>query len=248
MIKNIAIIPARGGSKGVPKKNIKKLGNFSLIAYSIIACKLTNNIEKVVVSTDDKEIARIAIHYGASVPFIRPKNISNDKSTDLEFMNHAIKWFKNKKGYSAKNWIVIRPTTPLRDPNILDKSITYFNKNPQATSLVSVHPISETPAKMFGMNDGYLHGLSPFDPRPEYYILPRQEFPLTYSGNGYVDIVKTSTIEEMSSFYGPRMLGFETNDVGEVDTEEDFNRLEFNLDKFKNKITDYLIKNYDKEK
>lgn len=242
--KTVALIPARSGSKGVPKKNIKLLGKFPLIAYSIAACHLSKKIDETIISTDNKEIANIAKKYGGNVPFLRPKNISQDNSTDIEFVIHTINWFKKKRGFTPLNWVIIRPTTPLRDPKIIDKSINYLHRNPQATSLVSIHEIPETPAKMFGMQDGYLHGLCPLDPRPEYYILPRQEFPPTYSGNGYVDIIKTSTVQKTNSFYGSKILGFKTADSGEVDVKDDFKKLEFNLKTKKNYLERYLIEKY----
>ena len=95
--KVVALIPARAGSKGVPKKNIKLIGGFPLIAYSIIASKLSQNINEVIVSTDSKEIAKIAKKFNANVPFIRPRNISKDKSTDIEYIKHAIDWYQKKR-------------------------------------------------------------------------------------------------------------------------------------------------------
>ena len=95
---------------------------------------------------------------------------------------------------------------------------------------------------MFGMQDGYLHGLCPMDPRPEYFTLPRQAFAPTYFGNGYVDIVKTSTILNNNSCFGSRMLGFETPDTGEIDIPEDFKRVEFYLNNCENSINKYLKK------
>ena len=191
MKKIIAIIPARGGSKGVPKKNIRKLKGFPLIAYSIAVCLMAKNISEIIISTDSKEIASIAEKFGAKVPFLRPKSISRDSSRDIEFVKHAINFYKRKKNNTPKNWAIIRPTTPLRDPKKIDNAINKYFKIKDATSLVSVHEIAETPPKMFGMKGEYLHGLSPFDPREEYYTLPRQAFPPSYFGNGYIDIVNT---------------------------------------------------------
>ena len=98
---------------------------------------------------------------------------------------------------------------------------------------------------MFGMLDGYLHGLCPLDPRPEYFTLPRQEFAPAYFGNGYVDIVKSSTISNFNSCYGPRMFGFEAPDTGEIDVEEDFKKVEFYLQNSNNPIFQYLKDNFD---
>ena len=102
-----ALIPARGGSKAVPRKNIKLINNHPLIAYSIIACKLSNKISDVFVSTDDREIAAIAIKYGAKVPFLRPRQYASDSSGDWEVINH---FFEN---IEADHVAYMRPTTPL---------------------------------------------------------------------------------------------------------------------------------------
>ncbi len=130
-----ALIPARGGSKGVPRKNIRLLGEFPLIAYSIAACKLSSRISRIIVSTDDEEIASIARTYGAEVPFLRPKEVSGDNSTDYEFVQHAIDWFLEHEGTVAEYLTHIRVTTPLRDVRIIDDAIDIFVKNPQYTSL-----------------------------------------------------------------------------------------------------------------
>tara|TARA_B100000965_G_C19578568_1_gene752430 strand:+ start:837 stop:1577 length:741 start_codon:yes stop_codon:yes gene_type:complete len=243
--KFIAIIPARGGSKGLPKKNIKKLFDYPLLSYSITASNLSKKISQTIVSTDSKEIANISKKYGADVPFLRPKNISKDSSTDYEFIEHAINWFEKNKKYVPEYWVILRPTTPIRNPELIDKAINYILKNKDCSSLVSVHEISETPAKMFGMNGKYLNGLCPFDPRKEYYILPRQEFPPTYSGNGYIDIISTKTILISKMLYGNKILGFDTGFVNEIDNHNDFEVLENTYLNKKNKLIDYLKKNFD---
>ena len=240
----IGIIPARGGSKGVPKKNIRIIGGYPMIAYSVISGQETKNIDRCIVSTDSQEIADIAKKYGADVPFLRPSKYATDTSKDIEFFKHAIDWFEKNEGYIPEYWVQLRPTTPLRETEVIEKAIDIILKHPEATSLVSIHEFAENPGKMFGMQDGYLHGLCPLDPRPEYFTLPRQEFAPAYFGNGYVDIVKSSTILNYNSCYGPRMLGFEAPDTGEIDVEDDFKRVEFYLDSTGNSIYEYLQENY----
>jgi len=240
----VAIIQARGGSKGVPRKNIRNLGGFPLIAYSVVACKLAKTIECTIVSTDDTEIAEIAKLFGAEVPFLRPAEFARDTSTDKEVIEHALGWYEQNEGYAPEYWVQIRPTTPLREPSLLDDSLTRIKSRPEATSLISVHEIEESPGKMFGMQDGYLHGLCPMDPRPEYFALPRQSFPPVYFGNGYVDIIKTDTLKNYNSCYGPRMVAFLTPNAGEVDAEDDFKKLDYFLNKGKHTIYDYLFHNF----
>ena len=244
----IALIQARGGSKKVPRKNIRDLGGFPLIAYSIAACKMAKTIERTIVSTNDEEIARIANAFGAEVPFLRPAEFAGDDSTDKQVFEHALGWFEGNQGYAPDYWVQIRPTTPLREPALLDKAVSSIKARPEATSLVSVHEIEESPGKMFGMQDGYLHGLCPMDPRPEYFVLPRQAFPPVYFGNGFVDIIKTDTLKNYNSCYGPRILAFVTPDTGEVDKEEDFKKLNYFLDKGKYAIYDYLSRNFSQAK
>jgi len=240
----VAVIQARGGSKGVPRKNIRNLGGFPLLAFSVVACKLAKSIERTIVSTDDTEIADIAKSFGADVPFMRPAEYARDDSTDKQVFDHAMGWFEENEGYSPDYWVQIRPTTPLREPSLLDEAITEIISKTEATSLVSVHEIEESPGKMFGMLDGYLHGLCPMDPRPEYFSLPRQEFPPVYFGNGYVDIIKSDTLKHYNSCYGPRMVAFLAPNTGEVDVEDDFKKLNYFLTSGKFSIYNYLCENF----
>lgn len=244
----VAIIQARGGSKGVPKKNIKMMGGFPLIAYSIAACKLATEIERTIVSTDSEKIADVARQFGAEVPFLRPEEFARDNSMDIEVFQHAVRWFKENESFIPEYLVQIRPTTPLREHEVIDAAVKKIKSYPEATGLVSVHEIQESPCKMFGMEDEFLIGLCPNDPRPEYYNLPRQAFPPTYFGNGYVDIIKSETLVKHNSCYGRRMLGFIAPDTGELDREEDFERIEYNLLNKKYRIYTYLCDNYEKAK
>lgn len=240
----VAIIPARGGSKGVPGKNIKLLAGYPLIAYSIVACKLAKNIDRVIISTDSMEIADISTRYGAEVPFMRPSEISQDKSTDLEFVLHALNWFKGHENTEPDFLVHIRPTTPLRDPELIANAIKDILADQAATGLRSVHEIPESPYKMFGVKDGYLAGLYPEDPRPEYYNLPRQNFPPVYKPNGYVDIIKRDTVRNSTSLHGSKMRAFITETAVEVDSQEEFQYLEFEITKKEFNIFNYLREHF----
>ena len=243
----ISIIPARGGSKGVPGKNIKTLAGYPLIAYSIIASKLSNRISRTIISTDSEQIAQIAKTYGAEVPFLRPAGIAQDKSTDREFIVHALDWFRDKEGREPDFIVHVRPTSPLRDPALIDDAIQMIIRQDEATALRSVHEIPESPYKMFAIEAGYLAGLYPDDPRPEYYNMPRQNFPPVYKPNGYVDIIKRKTVRESESLHGPKMLSFITPVCVEVDTQGEFDYLEFEIKNGNFKIYDYLRSNFPQE-
>ena len=112
----IAIIPARSGSKSVKDKNIALLSGYPLIAYSIVAAKKSELIDRIIISTDSEEYQKIALQYGAEVPFLRPTEYSTDTSTDRDFLIHAMNWLEENERQAPEYWVHLRPTTPLRDP------------------------------------------------------------------------------------------------------------------------------------
>jgi CMP-N-acetylneuraminic acid synthetase len=241
-----ALIPARGGSKGIPHKNVIDLEDFPLISYSVAVAKLSKYIDRIIVSTDDKKIANIAKKYGAEVPFLRPKKYAISKSTDLEFVKHALSWFQKNEGKVPDYLVHLRPTTPLRDPKIIDKAIRQIINKPNATSLRSGYEMRESPYKLLQIKNGYFVGLFPNDPRPEYYNLPRQSFPAVYQPDGYVDILMSKYILKSGKLHGDRILGFVTDNVGELDKIEDLEMIKYLLNKKEFAIYKYLKSNFRK--
>ena len=242
--KNIAIIPARGGSKGVPHKNVRMLKGFPLIAYSIVACQLANDIQRIVVSTDSEEIAEVARRYGAEVPFLRPAQFAGDKSGDIEFVQHAINWFHESEHEVPEYIIHMRPTTPLREPEILDKALYEMKQNENATSLRSGHKASESPYKWFVKNEGgyfesIVSGLSNDKANDG-----RQGFPDVYIPDGYIDIIRSEFVIQNNALHGNRMIAFESPVCLEVDTEEDFEMLEYQIEKKEFCVYSYLKNKY----
>ncbi len=228
----IAIIPARSGSKGVPGKNIKILGGIPLFAFSITAAKMMPSVSRVIVSTDSIEYAEIAKEYGAEVPFLRPSEISDDKSTDYDLFLHALKWFQEQENITPEYLLHLRPTTPLRDPKIMEEAVKLFDLNKsKATSLRSGHSAPESPYKWFLKDENsFFKGLRD-DLTPEKVNLPRQSFPSVYIPDGYIDILKSSIILETGTLHGDKMLVFESPFCVEVDTLDDFEYLEFQIQK-----------------
>jgi N-acylneuraminate cytidylyltransferase len=240
----IAIIPARGGSKGVPGKNIKLLGGYPLIAYSIIAARLSQKIRRTIISTDSKEIAAIGKKYGAEVPFLRPAEISGDRSADIEFVLHAINWFNQNEGGAAKYYVHLRPTTPLREPKVVDQAIEEIERDPTATALRSGHPAPESPFKWFRRDaKGYFKGIIA-EASNDTLNQPRQAFPEVYIPDGYVDVLKTEFIQKSGQLHGDKMIGFISPACVEVDSAEDFEFLEYELNIKKRVIADYLKQNF----
>jgi CMP-N,N'-diacetyllegionaminic acid synthase len=240
----IGLIPARSGSKGLLGKNIKLLGGYPLISYSIIASRLSRKINRTIVTTDSEEYAELSIRYGAEVPFLRPLDISQDNSDAIEYVKHTLTWLDDNEGKSPDNLVLLCPPSPLRDPFVIDNAITAFLKNPMATSLRSVSETQESPYKLFTITNDYLTGMFPNDSRPEYYNLPRQSFPKVYHPNGYIDIIRKGIVNSTTSLNGNFMMPFISPFGGDIDREEDFEYTEYLLRKTSNPIYEYLKNNY----
>jgi N-acylneuraminate cytidylyltransferase len=233
-----AIIPARAGSKGVPGKNIRPLAGHPLIAYSIAASKAAGNISRTIVSTDSEEIAGIARRYGAETPFVRPPALAEDDSPDIDFVVHALNWFRKNEGEEPDFLVHLRPTTPIREPRLIAQAIDLFVSRPDATSLRSGHPAPESPFKWFRIAEtGFF---LPFATTSEVANRPRQKFPEVYIPDGYVDVLRTSFVRSEMQLHGSRILPYAAPACIEVDTPEDFEYLELWLGKHASSVLDIL--------
>ena len=224
-----AIIPARGGSKRITKKNIKKYAEKPLIYWSIKLALESIMIDNVIVSTDDEEIAETAIKYGASVPYYRPKDISGDLSTDYEFMEHYIEWInnhKNKNKYHTDIIVHLRPTYPNRKLEILDDAIyQYLKVVDNYDSLRTVCEMDKPAFKMYKMIGNELIPLfKEINGINEPYNMPAQLLPKTYWHNGYLDILKVDTITKKKSMSGDKIFSYvmDKNEIYDIDTIEEW--------------------------
>jgi len=232
----IAIIPARAGSKSLVDKNIKYLSGHPLIAYSIAAAKLSKKIDRVIVSTDSQKYTEIAKQYGAEVPFIRPDKISIDTAIDRDFLIHSMNWFEENESSVPEYWVHLRPTTPLRSIEIIDNAINEIMQDNNATSLRSGHKAPESPLKWFVKSNYYFRGLVD----GEDYNLPKEAFEQVYIPDGFVDVVKSSFVMNNKEIHGDRMIGFESPVCTEVDSVEEFEYIQYQLDKNGSELLDYL--------
>jgi N-acylneuraminate cytidylyltransferase len=223
-----AIVTARSGSKSVPNKNIKNIGNHSLLDWSIKSSLKAESISQVYLSTDSEDYANIGKECGALVPFLRPKELASDNANDLDVIKHFLSVIDEK----PDALVHIRPTTPLREPSILDKAIKVFSsKKNVLTSLRSVHEMSESAYKSFEVNDkGFLSTICSID-SGDKANLPRQVFPKTYIANGYVDVLDPNYILKENKLHGDKILAFQTPVVTEVDSFEDLEYLEWQITK-----------------
>ena len=214
------IIPARGGSKGVPGKNIKKLNGVPLLAYPIISAHMTKGVAEVFVSTDDEEIKEVALNHDAQV-IDRPSEFAQDHSLDIDVMRHAVEYLND-----YDDIVQLRATTPMVKPHVLDDAIEYFLIHKGCTSLRSAHEAPETAYKSFKKSGDYWSGLFNDELDGDYYNLPRQSLPKTYNPNGYVDIIRPIHFMHNDNLHGDRMLAYITPFAHDVDTLDDFKILE----------------------
>ena len=223
-IKVLAIIPARGGSKGVPKKNSKLLAGAPLIAYTIESAKKSKHLDKLIVSSDDDEIISISKALGVEVPFKRPKEFAQDNSGSLEVVQHAIHYFERKNQYFDAV-VLLQPTTPFREKGLIDKAIeTFINK--KCDSLVSVLPVPHqyNPHWVFESDAKGFLNIATGDTE---IIKRRQDLPKTYFRDGSIYITKTDVIKN-GSLYGNKVSYIETslNNHINIDTIEDWKEAE----------------------
>ena len=226
----LALIPARGGSKSIPRKNVRPLRGFPLIAYSIAAALQSRQVTRTLVSTDDDEIARIARGYGAEAPFLRPTELAQDNTTDYPVFTHALSWLKDHEAYTPELVIQLRPTSPLRPPDCVDQAIQVLLDHPQADSVRGVIPSGQNPYKMWRVNDqGQLKPLLELVDLKEAYNAPRQALPQTYWQTGHIDAIRVATILNKASLSGDVIypLLMDPHYAIDIDTLRDWQRAEW---------------------
>jgi YrbI family 3-deoxy-D-manno-octulosonate 8-phosphate phosphatase len=226
----LALIPARGGSKSIPHKNIRPLAGHPLIAYSIAAATRSSLVSRTIVSTDDEEIARIARGYGAEAPFLRPAEHAQDDSTDFPVFAHALSWLKQHEAYQPEVVVHLRPTSPIRPPSCVDQAIQTLLDHPEADSVRGVVPSGQNPYKMWRMDEqGRLTPLLELAGLPEPYNAPRQSLPQSYWQTGHIDAIRFSTILEKRSLSGEVIypLILEPRYAIDIDNLRDWQRAEW---------------------
>ncbi len=207
MTEVLALIPARGGSKSIPRKNIKPFLGYPLLAYSIAAGLQAETVTRVIVSTDDEEIAAVAREYGAEVPFLRPAHLAQDATPDLPVFVHALQWLAEHEGFRPEVVVQLRPTTPVRPPGMVDEAVRLLLEHPEADSVRGVVPSGQNPYKMWRIApDGTMRPLLDLEGVAEPYNAPRQSLPPTYWQTGHIDAIRTRTILEKGSMSGQVIL------------------------------------------
>jgi CMP-N,N'-diacetyllegionaminic acid synthase len=221
-----ALVTARSGSKGIPNKNLKQIGNHSLLEWSIKSALKSSQVTKVFLSTDSADYAKLGESFGAIVPFLRPAELASDTAVDLDVFKH----FLTKIKELPPAVVHIRPTTPLRNPQIIsDAVIKFIELKNEITSLRSVNEMSESAYKTFEVSDqGLLKPIASVADG-EKANLPRQAFPKTYQANGYVDVLNPEFILKEHKLHGDKIFAFKTPVVTEVDSLSDLEYLNWEV-------------------
>ena len=227
--KIIAIIPARGNSKSIPRKNIREFAGYPLIAYSLTAAHRSHFINRIIVSTDNEEIANVSRGYGAEVPFMRPAELALDDTTDYPVFKHALQWLATNENYHPDFVVHLRATSPLYPKQLIDNAIEVILDNPDADSVRGVVPSSENPYKMWKITDsGCLTPLLQVEGLEEPYNTPRQALPDTYWQTGHIDVIRYETIMKKQSLSGDRVypVRIDPDFSVDIDTLMDWRRAE----------------------
>lgn len=228
----LALIPARGGSKGIPRKNLLPIAGRPLIAYSILQAIESRRITRVIVSTDDREIADTARQWGAEVPFMRPEEIAGDLSPDIDTFRHALLWLQEHEGYVPDLVVHLRPPGPVRLVTRIDEAVDLLASHPQADAVRSVARCLQTPYKMWRIEGDHLQPLMRLEGLEDCQSVPRQMLPTVYWQNGYVDVLRPRAVLTMNSMWGRYVLPYIVEEpLFELDYPEDIPAIEQALER-----------------
>lgn len=200
----LALIPARGGSKGIPGKNIAELCGKPLIAWTIDAARRARGIDRVVVSTDTPQIAEVARACGAEVPFMRPDELARDDTPGIAPPLHALRWLAEHEGYAPSALMLLQPTSPLRTDLDIEAAIDLFTRS-GADSVVSVTEVHHHPYLM--KTRGPDGRLQPFM-TPDQPFVRRQDLPPLYALNGALWLIKSAVLLAREEWYTDHTLGY----------------------------------------
>ncbi len=231
MTRVLGLIPARGGSKSIPHKNRAPLAGRPLLAYTCEAASGSRRLTRVIVSTDDEEIAHVGRGFGAEVPFLRPHELARDGTPSLPVAQHAVRWLTEHEGWEPDVLVLLQPTSPLRQARHIDEALVLMEQT-AADTVVSVIAVPHrfSPYALMQLQDGCLHDFWQ-EPLPFDRFL-RQNLPVLYARNGPAILAsRVAVMFECQSFYGQRVIPYVMGEAEsvDIDTPDDLWRAEWLL-------------------
>lgn len=229
--KILAIIPARGGSKGIPRKNVRELNGKPLIAYTIEEAIKSKYMDRVVVSTEDEEISAVSRKFGAEIPYLRPKELAKDSSPTIDCALHMINWLKENENYIPDYVCLLQCTSPLRTFEDIDGTIEKMIN----TSMDGAVSICEAEVNPYWTNVFFGDKLKYFIEEGKQ-VKRRQDLPKIYRINGAVYLVKTNVLLKYRTFEVEQLTGYimKNENSVDIDTELDFKIAEVFIKECKN--------------
>ncbi len=217
----VGVVIARGGSKGLPNKNLRRLGGKPLVAHTIRAASRARTLDHLILSTDSPEIARVGRRYGAEVPFLRPKRLARDSTHTPPVIEHAVRYLERHEGMRVDIVVTLQPTSPFRRPEHIDTAVRRLAADPRLDSVVTVKKASFPPFWMFTSRNGRL---VPFvSDRTDYSVRERQQLPAVYQPNGAVYATRRELLATrgvlFSAFRGGRTGYVEMDELASVDVD-----------------------------
>lgn len=212
----LGLIGARGGSKGIPRKNLTDLAGKPLISYTFDEALKSASLDRVVLSTDDHEIASLARESGVEVPFMRPEHLASDTAVMSDVIEHAIDWLNTNEDYNADAIVLLQPTSPLRKAIHIDEAVEIFQKQ-NADSVISLSDPLEHPWDMVYLKDDSVKfALDKYED-----LTNRQDYQRFYYINGAVYITKTAMFREHKNFWGGRVVPYSMDTIESIDVDTD---------------------------
>jgi CMP-N,N'-diacetyllegionaminic acid synthase len=227
----LGLIPARGGSKGIPGKNIYPLAGKPLLAYTCEAAHQSKQLQRVILSTDSQEIADVGARYGVDVPFLRPEQYAQDNTPSIDVVLHTLEWLKKNENWMPDIVVLLQPTSPLRGAVHIDQALLMFHDQ-QAETVVSVVKVPHrfSPYTIQKLHDGLLRDF--WEQDVSFDRFRRQDIPELYARNGpAVLITRTDVLQHSKSFYGSRIIPYIMEEKYSIDIDDmsDLHLAEFML-------------------
>jgi CMP-N,N'-diacetyllegionaminic acid synthase len=203
-MKTLAIVPARGGSKSIPNKNIKIVAGKPLIAWTILEALASQNVARLIVSTDSPKILRVAREYGAEVPFLRPGELAQDDTPGIAPILHAVRWLQQNEGYEPDYVLCLQPTSPFRTTKDIDSAIA-MGKEKEADAVISVTPVKHHPNWMKHLDNA--GKLVDYVPRG-HTVTKRQDLSPLYALNGAIYLIRFQVFLQQGTFFVDNAFGY----------------------------------------